>query len=537
MKTIFIKYKYLFYYFIFFTIVSILYFNVQDGKFTNDTLFYLEAIQEQGFKGIANSYNMIFLWQLPSLLYYILYKLFGLHWFGWHLVFSALHALNALLLCFWLQLHTNKKYQGLIFSAALLFLVSPYQTEVVAWGATLHYLTILLGLFVSLISLYYFNTKTNNKWSIGIIIGVIISLWSFEQTYFFIPLFVLYQILFFKNHSKFIKYIFLPILFIVALYFIFTKLSFGVWIAHYDSAVHLKINMLQIFNSLANYLLKFIFFYRDIPFEKIKHLLNNPIVKIGLVVSFFFNLIYLFIYRYKKSINLLILFLGLAFLISILPVLNLDNSFTFEIQSDRYGYVSSIFIVAFLVLTIYKWFKKYTCLVILPIILLSILLTFKNNFVWKNAGIACKQLALNYPLDATKHVWILNLPDNYKGAYVYRNSFAEALKLYHNNKHYNRNTINILASPNVLSLENETKVININDSTLQINCIGYGKWYYYKSQGATDYQTENYHVDFDEWNTGYSLIYFPSTIKDTTYILQCYGTNWKIIDTILPTKE
>jgi len=71
---------------------------VGNAKFINDTFYYLYEIQTYGWRGIANSYHMIFLWQLPSLCYFLLYKIFGMHWLGWHIVFSALHALNAVLL-------------------------------------------------------------------------------------------------------------------------------------------------------------------------------------------------------------------------------------------------------------------------------------------------------------------------------------------------------------------------------------------------------------------------------------------------------
>ena len=75
----------------------------------------------------------------------------------------------------------------------------------------------------------------------------------------------------------------------------------------------------------------------------------------------------------------------------------------------------------------------------------------------------------------------------------------------------------------------------MNDSTYNILCLKTGKWYMYRGLGAVDYENENYKVDFDDWNFSYNLTILKKPI-DTTYLLQCYGDKWKIIDTILPRK-
>ena len=232
---------------------------------------------------------------------------------------------------------------------------------------------------------------------------------------------------------------------------------------------------------------------------------------------------------------MVLLFLYSAFILLLVPVLNLDSSFTFEIQSDRYGYSASLFFYALifyglsLILNkkLLKVFGAFT-------IVISIFFLMNAVNLWNKSGNLSLSLLKTYPLEPEQKSYLLNLPDNYAGVYTMRNGFNEGLSIIHH-KNY-KGVSKPIAWVNVFSDENETSTEIINDSTYYVKCTKQGKWYYYMGKGAVDYETDTIKVDFDEWNTAYRLT-FKQKPKDSVFLLQCYGDKWKIIDTVLPAKK
>jgi hypothetical protein len=215
----------------------------------NDTLFYLNQIQQSGWKGFFTSYNMIFLWHVPSLIYYMNYKLFGLNWMGWHIVFSALHSLNAWLIFY----HSQESCCPLLIVSCLFwrhfyFSFHLFRQKWLPWGGTLHYLLIVTFLLAGIIALInYLETKK----SIHIVwyhLFFACSLSCFEQAFLFPVLFGLFAWSFTVKNDICVnlkefsyKFLLINILFIAG-YFVMTKLTYGIWIAHYGASTHAVFN-------------------------------------------------------------------------------------------------------------------------------------------------------------------------------------------------------------------------------------------------------------------------------------------------------
>lgn len=535
-------------YLFFFVVIFVLYYPAQQAKFINDTLYYLYGADQMGIKGVLNSYGIIWLWQLTAFAYYILYKLFGFHWFGWHITFSALFAYNAYLLFRLLSFHTTLFSVRIAFISALLFLLSPFQTEVLAWGGCLHYLLIVTFLLLGFIRLlnYYENPNTENFIFFQILFAC--SLMCFEQAFLFPAVYFLFSFLVASTQlSKSIKEIFSLFFFkillvnmlLIGIYMIATKLSFGVWIAHYRADNHLNLHFLPMYETYMKYNLKFLVYFRYLP-AGLKSVMESPFTKDIFIaihlILFFAAVVYLLYKKNAKSPVFFVLsFFYLSYVFMLLPVLNLDTSFNFEIQSDRYGYIASVFFYPLLVFILYRLLtKSLFSVIIMTELVCSLYFVVHNVQLWNKAGEITMNLAKNYPLQNTQKSYILNLPDNYAGAYMLRNGFTRALSLVHHKDFLS--SAEETASVNIFSKDKETITTKINDSTYYVKCDKLGKWYMYRGLGAVDYEKENYKVDFDEWNTAYTL-----TIKkapdDTTYLLQCEGDKWKIVDTLLPTSK
>ena len=157
----------------------------------NDALYYFYGAETTGFSGVLNSYGIIWLWQIAAFGYYVLYKIFGLHWLGWHIAFCSLFAYNAFLLYRLFAHYTSLFSEKIAFFVALLFLISPFQTEVLAWGGCLHYILIVTFLLLGFISLIKYFTEQRTKDLIYFQLLLACSLWCFEQAFLFPFLFFL----------------------------------------------------------------------------------------------------------------------------------------------------------------------------------------------------------------------------------------------------------------------------------------------------------------------------------------------------------
>jgi hypothetical protein len=245
-------------------------------------------------------------------------------------------------------------------------------------------------------------------------------------------------------------------------------------------------------------------------------------------------LLFLFIFLSQRIIpanKKVVGMLAVTFMLMLLPVLNLDQSFTFEIQSDRYGYVASVFFYPLMVLLLFYLLNRKVFLgIAMTHLAISVLLLIPAVGFWGKSGAIGMQFIRNYPLKEGQQAYLLNLPDNYRGAYMFRNGFPEGLNVVKGGQY--KNDVHFIARVNILSADNETSVSKLADSVYYVKCEQYGKWYYHLGQGAYDYSVVDYKVDFDEWNTAYTLTI--SDVRDTVYLLKCHGAEWQMIDTLIP---
>lgn len=113
-----------------------------------------------------------------------------------------------------------------------------------------------------------------------------------------------------------------------------------------------------------------------------------------------------------------------CFFISLLPVINMKVSL-FDSQGERFLYLPSVFAAIFLVRWMYLVLSKRTALTILLLIgAFQGAFLFISTQNWKAAGEMCSSI-INEVSSGTSHP--VEVIDNYRGAYVFRNGFEEAL--------------------------------------------------------------------------------------------------------------
>jgi hypothetical protein len=211
-------------------------------------------------------------------------------------------------------------------------------------------------------------------------------------------------------------------------------LVFGNVVGGYGAEVHLNFSVSEMIFTLTAYFAKFFLLYRYIP-DEIIWLLKTDIVRSSVIVMIIGFAILLFVLRksnrYNHSIRL-ILFSVAAIAISLAPVINLETSFLENIQSDRYGFLPSIFFVLTLVFLLGLARSKAitTSIILLTIAVFSFSLWQTNN-IWEQAH----KLRTSFAESATdilkrdSKALIVNIPDNYKGVYLFREGLSEMMLL------------------------------------------------------------------------------------------------------------
>jgi hypothetical protein len=122
----------------------------------------------------------------------------------------------------------------------------------------------------------------------------------------------------------------------------------------------------------------------------------------------------------------------ICFVLSLIPVLNLELSFVGEIQSDRYGYFPSLFYTLTATFILLSVFGRRT-IPVAVILMLTIAWfsfhTFRDNKKWQKASEISGNFyrSLKEKAGGKKVIYLVNVPDTYMGAYVARRGIREAL--------------------------------------------------------------------------------------------------------------
>ena len=207
-----------------------------------------------------------------------------------------LHAVNGTLVCLLairMMPPTRKKWVGFI--AGFLFVISPYQTETVVWFSTLHY---LMATFMTLLGCLLFTTLNGGYHRMTIAsIHLLFFLGALtHESALILPglLFILFlmqnRILEKDKVRSYLKYFLGPQLILLFIYPIATKLHSGEWAGHYGDSVHLNISLLPTVSTLNKYLLKFVIFFRYLPWDGKEILLSLVTKRLFLYAEFVFLL-------------------------------------------------------------------------------------------------------------------------------------------------------------------------------------------------------------------------------------------------------
>lgn len=423
--------------FIFFFIVTLaLYGSTLKNFYTADDFHQMYLASQAGF-GITFSHLNFHFAPLPMIFYKVIYNFWGLSPLSYRIFLFTINSLNCVLvylitLKIFAMLDYTQQDNSLIGKALLstiIFAFMNVHTETVISVAC--YLEMLFSFFY-LYSLYYYLVyKESNKSSrfVLIIVFFILSLLSKENALsFLILVFIIEKIIFQNGFILFVKKYYFMIVVSIA-YLIFRILS-----KNQMGEIIIRGAADYVSESIKNIIFTFTGFIFSFDFIKIKDIYKNNQVNL-------FNTVIELIKSYPISVVLV----SLALIFYLLVILRRNKVIVFGFWFifitilpyiwlagyERYFYLPSlgfvlIFSEYFVNLYLEKTgYKKIVHLIISVFVIYNIfhISARKNNWgiasnITQSSLIEIQQVCSNLP-DSSR-VYFRNLPDNYNGAWIFR---------------------------------------------------------------------------------------------------------------------
>ena len=379
--------------------------------FLSDDFTFLHHYQSKGWDMISLNFYDAFFIPVTHLIQIILLDLFNQNVFLIHITQIILHLYIAILIYRMALENLNFKAYSAILSS-IFFVLIPYQSEAVFWFSAIGYQCCLVFTLLAIRS--YFKNQI-----LSYCLFFILSIHSKEIGYT-IPLFI-YGLSYFAKEKKNNLYLFYSFL-IVTLSILLRYLVLGEIVGGYGEITHLNFQLISLLKVLSGYFIKFFSFSRYATSSKF------IILQCVIIISILTPIL---LHRIKNQEFKKVGVWLFIFCVCILPVINLEITSIKMIQSDRYGYFASVPIVLLYGSAIS--FLKNKMKVVFTALSISIFffMTMLNNQTWVGASILAENYLseLSKVLSNEKKVFLVNVPDNFKGVYVLRNGVKGYLSM------------------------------------------------------------------------------------------------------------
>ncbi|MDB5280978.1 MAG: hypothetical protein JWO06_53 [Bacteroidota bacterium] len=519
----------------YFLLGMLFFFKGYQGMLVTDVTGWFHSYEVMGWNGLLYSFGDKSLHYLYHLVFFLCFKLFGFNNAWWAAFYILAHAVAATTAFIFFK----KIYRvlGLPFAVivsylgSLLFLLSAYNAEPVLWAACIHYplCTIFTLLALNNMVEYALYGKALNAWLFVLfyIMGLFCLELALALPFICIPLLLVFRHVNFSR-QKFLSLQAISVLIVLA-YLVLNKIRFGTAVGHYGAATHLNTDPELLLANLNKYLTKYFVFSQFWPFEtmnKIYVLFETSDFAYGSLVFFAVIIIAFIFYRdgLSKRVQTGLLMLGCA-VMALAPVLNLFFTSIVHNECDRLGYFFGVFFSQALVVMAFS-FLPYGAGIVLVYLGINVFFLNKNVTSWKNAGQVEENLLKTYKWQKSPKVFILNLPDNLDGAYMYRSDdtssgIKDALLI----RGIVCDTVEELLKYNMLSVTDSVTIKKLAPNELQVTLAQWGNWWWKNGKGATSYSNKRYDIRVDEWGHSFT-VKFKSQSSPAVYLYQC-GKQWR----------
>ncbi len=509
---------------VFLAVALAVFWPAREAGFVTDWLGGQERYETGTLGQALHSFGWVAILPVLFTLNFSLFKLFGTAWLPWFLIFTTLHAGNGWLLYRFvarlLRGSGGANMQWAALATGGLFLLSPYAVEPVVWKGCIQYPLSLMFLLISLQKTLDFIEQPRWRtalWMHGLFLTAIyLTEWNI-----IVPAIVALLILVRTGEDQSwsrlagrLKTLVLPQLLVLAGWFALNKFYLGHWVGHYGSATHLQVRPAAMFGTGLKYLAKYVGFTRYYGHgtkEQVFGWFDRPAVLLlsaGLLALLCGGYLYYFTRlnaRWRWS------GFGLAaFFIALIPVSNLFFYLLQWSENDRYGYYASGFFWMFALLALAGLPRLVFRPLVVGLLLLSLILQIRMTVLWGQSEEIYASLVRDFRWYDREEVIILASPDNLKGVSMLRiigqqSGFDEALALRRHQPYTGK-----MWEVAQFNMEKPTDGVKVQrDSSgllLTADFRQQGNWWWRNGIGATDYNTDRYSFQVQEWSVETRLL-------------------------------
>lgn len=448
--------------------------------FLSDDFALIERVALEGYFSTWGESPGGFYRPVTVLSYVINHAMFGFAPLGYHLTNVIFHSLSAFLVYLFcralagLTLARPKEAQPVAIVSGLLFLCLPSHSESVSWIAGR---TDVIATFFALTALVSFCSYLRGKpwYLLGLGVAALALALFTKESALPIPfiLLILGTVFLLRSATRrrdapravlAVASSFL----VLAAYFVFRYQALGVWIGGYGTEAHLSFAPEVILEHFGRDLLR-MFIPALPPYSQ--HLLatSQAYLVYGLCLLLGLLVAYALV-RARSRIKEQVMFglVALCCLVcALIPAITMYIDI-YSTEGERFLYVPSVFgvmLAGYLLHLLLPRQRLYAAASILLIVAYALVL-WRVNARWVTAGELSKNLAQTVVQSASSdRIVVLNLPDNFRGAYVYRNGFVAAISTFLDKP---RPSLRTASAHDVMSLGDEVVLRSEEDGTLTL---------------------------------------------------------------------
>lgn len=525
----------------YFLLAFVAYRNCFDIFIPADNYSCLSLFETEGASGILKNARESAPYVITYPILYLLYQIFGIDPACWMITGILFHALFAYIVYLFahrfMRLFHGNVNTAFTICSGLLFLISPYQTEVVLWTSV--NIRLLFHACVTFLGLYLFLQYLSSSSRTQLFIIHLLFLFGVLSNEFTWICPLIYAVIFFaamklkKTSLKprgFAFNFLVPQLFLISFYFMVSLLISGRWFWHAGSFSE-ALQTDDYLKTLLKYFLKFFLFYRYLPLGELEGLLrifsqNKWLMFLsGSVILALAAIVFGRVIKKDPQTGYTLAAMFACMLISLVPVLPLDSSFLNQIYPDRYGYLASVFFYIFLVQAAYVVLKKFAPPFLIAYAVLCWILLARTIPVWIATNDHCNALVQNFrPFSRFENIYVLNVPAYYKGVAAFRSAFAETVFMKNNSPAQN---IRVISGCYQESATDTVLSVLIEKNTVIVSGPDLDSPYFSTDAGwARSYETDEYNVFFDPGGCSYTLRFKHEIPANSTFIWTS-GNKWK----------
>jgi hypothetical protein len=516
------------------------------GKVGDYYLEWLDVIRTHDAWFFISARYLPSLYSFTQAFMYGFYKLAGPEPLPWHVLAVTVHVTNAFLLyLIFKRLLTDcrVKYASVAaFGCALLFCVSPYNTEVIVHEPCFHYTIGLcfLLLITWLAQRFHQAPKGMYAWQAAGLF--LLSCFSIE-IFYVTPIFVLSLAVFYRFVLKYDRHIFRKAI----AYFVAPQailFGFHLLLLHHHTHHFVGHKLTGQIDNIgiafltngARYLYHIIFLGRLLPGNIKAHAYGFIDSKKGMAVfcaAIVAAYAYLVLRLKKTPVNTALTMLILTWmLLCALIVAPREFPDIKYVTYDRYTYFMMPFVYMLLILALMHISSKTTGMVLFTgYAVLNLCFLCKINNYWYHSEKIVRNLVKTFPDTHNKTVLLLNPPENMNGVLMIGSKPSSAFRLmyeYEGSKKVTAPEIIDIASFSMRRPGDGAHVTVINDSMLNVtlNQAGDKWWQFYRTAGS--YDCDLYKLNMADTSRWYQL-----TLKKPAsqyLLLFVTGENWRTVD-------